>query len=337
MEDFQSLVTGVSVTSTIVNHQRALQYSSTMRIGFSLPQYGAMAEQATSVAQFAQTIELAGAESLWVGDRALAPTSPTLGFAKTGPAPFPSQFRKVLDPFGLLTVAALSTTRVRLGTSVLNAPWYQPLLLARSLTTIELLSQGRLVPGFGSGWSPDEFGALGVPFSGRGARLDEVLDVLDAVWTTDITEHAGPLWTVPPSYFDLAPAQHPRPPVYLGGFSPAALARVGRRADGWLPSVRLPDGARADELSDMLAIIRRAAEQAGRSPDEIDVILRVDVHPGVQPAQILDLLAAVEERTGISHAFIELLLLARDSTEAMDIAADLLKSANHEDTRMEMR
>lgn len=304
------------------------QELSTMRIGFSLPQYGTMAEQPKTIAQFARTVELAGAESLWVGDRALTPAAPTLGFARTGPAPFPPQLRRVLDPFAVLTVAATCTERARLGTSVLNAPWYQPLLLARALTTIDLISTGRLVPGFGTGWSPDEFDALGLQLADRGARLDEILDVLDAVWTAEITAHDGRFWTVPPSHFDLAPAQRPRPPFYLGGFAPAALARVGRRADGWLPSVLLPDGARVDELGDMLAVIHRAAELAGRDPDGIDVILRLDIRPGTPLARIRDTLAAIEERTGIKHAFIELMLLARDVAEAMDIATSLLENAD---------
>lgn len=298
-----------------------------MRIGFSLPQYGGMAEHPAAVARFARTVELAGAASLWVGDRALAPAAPTMGFAGRGPAQFPPQLRRVLDPFAVLTVAATSTERVRLGTSVLNAPWYQPLLLARALTAIDLISGGRLVPGFGIGWSPDEFDALGLSLADRGARLDEILDVLDAVWTSDITAHSGQFWTVPPSHFDLAPAQHPRPPFYLGGFAPAALARIGRRGDGWLPSVVLPEGSRVGDLGGMLAVIRRTAEQAGRDPDRIDVILRLDVRPETPLVLIRDTLAAIEEKTGIGHAFIELMLLARDVAEATDIAAVLLENA----------
>lgn len=301
--------------------------NSHMRLGFSLPQYGDMAGNPADIALFARSVERAGAASLWVGDRALTPAAPTLGFAGKGPAPFPPQLRRVLDPFAVLTVAATSTERVRLGTSVLNAPWYQPLLLARALTTLDLISGGRLVAGFGVGWSPDEFAALGLPLAQRGARLDEILDVLDAVWTAGITAHAGRFWTVPPSHFDLAPAQRPRPPCYLGGFSPAALARTGRRGDGWLPSVLLPEGARVGELGGMVAAVRETAEKAGRDPDQIDVILRVDCRPETPLVRIRDTLAEIEERTGIRHAFVELMLLARDVAEAADIAEILLENA----------
>lgn len=298
-----------------------------MRMGFSLPQYGDMATPG-NVKFFARTLESAGAESFWVGDRALCPAMPARGFGGTPPRPFPSQFRKVLDPFAVLATAATCTERAHIGTSVLNATWYSPLLLARSLTTIDLLSHGRLIPGFGSGWSPDEFAALGIPTSGLGARLDEALDILDAVWSEGITSHSGALWTVPPSHFDLVPARRSGPPIYLGGFSQTALTRVGRRADGWLPTIRLPDRTRVDELCGMLATIRCAAERTGRDADAIDVVLRVDASPGTTPSLIIDTLKEVEQLTGINHAFVELLLLAQDVTEAIDIATTLLYLAN---------
>jgi len=298
-----------------------------MRMGFSLPQYGDMATP-DAVERFARTIESAGAESFWVGDRALCPAAPTRGFGGTPPRPFPDQFRKVLDPFAVLATAASCTERARIGTSVLNATWYPPLLLARSLATVDLLSRGRLVPGFGSGWSPDEFAALGIPSSGLGARLDEVLDVLDAVWSEGTTSHVGALWTVPPSHFDLISNRSSGPPIYLGGFSPAALARVGRRADGWLPTIRLPDRTRVDDLCGMLATIRREAERAGRDADAVDVVLRVDASPGTPSSLIVDTLEEVEQLTGISHAFVELLLLAQDVEEAIDIATTLLETAD---------
>lgn len=298
-----------------------------MRMGFSLPQYGDMATP-DAVERFARTVESAGAESFWVGDRALCPAMPTRGFGGTPPRPFPDQFRKVLDPFAVLAIAAACTDRARIGTSVLNATWYPPLLLARSLTTVDLISHGRLVPGFGSGWSPDEFAALGIPTAGLGARLDETLDILHAVWSEGTTSHTGALWTVPPSHFDLVSTRKSGPPIYLGGFSAAALARVGRRADGWLPTIRLPNRTRVNELCDMLATIRHEAERAGRDADAIDVVLRVDASPGTTPSLIIDTLEEVEQLTGINHAFVELLLLAPDVTEAIDIATTLLYMAD---------
>nr|WP_232241152.1 LLM class flavin-dependent oxidoreductase [Kutzneria sp. 744] len=114
--------------------------------------------------------------------------------------------------------------------------------------------------GFGVGWSPDEYEAAGVPFAERGRRLDEILDVLEKAWTADVVEHDSPLWRVPPSRIDHKPAK--RPPIQLGGFAPAALKRIGRRADGWLTAGALPNGLKAENLEPPLAAIRRAAEEA---------------------------------------------------------------------------
>jgi alkanesulfonate monooxygenase SsuD/methylene tetrahydromethanopterin reductase-like flavin-dependent oxidoreductase (luciferase family) len=97
----------------------------------------------------------------------------------------------VLDPLETLTFAAAHTRRVALGTSVLNLPWYNPVLLARQLTTLDVLSAGRLQIGFGIGWSPDEYEAADVPWEERGKRADEIIQALKKIWTTDPVEFQG--------------------------------------------------------------------------------------------------------------------------------------------------
>jgi alkanesulfonate monooxygenase SsuD/methylene tetrahydromethanopterin reductase-like flavin-dependent oxidoreductase (luciferase family) len=186
-----------------------------MRIGFTLPQMGALAHYPQQVTRFARQVEELGADSLWVGDRLLAPVHPTVGYGG-GDNPIPRAFHSLLDPFVLLSIAAVSTERVQIGTNVLNAPWYPPAVLARSLTSIDLVSGGRLVPGLGVGWSPEEYVAVGVPMAQRGARLDECLDALEAYWSDNPAEYHGTHWTIPATYADLKPVQHPRPPIYLG-------------------------------------------------------------------------------------------------------------------------
>src|SRR4029077_5688473 len=133
----------------------------------------------------------------------LAAVNPTIGY--NGADTFPPEFNAILDPFALLAVAATATERVQIGTNVLNAPWYPPVMLARSLTTIDQLSGGRLIPGFGAGWSPEEFQAVGIPVAERAARLDESLDALDALWTTDPAEYHGRYWHVPATRAELKP------------------------------------------------------------------------------------------------------------------------------------
>ena len=180
-----------------------------------MPQFGESAHlDVGELARFASTAEQLGADSLWVGDRLLAAVHPTVGYA--GKDTIPDQFRTNLDPFIALTVAATATTTAQLGSSVFVAPWYPPVQLARQLTSIDVISGGRLLPGFGIGWSPEEYQAAGAPFARRGAQLDELLDVLDELWTANPVQHEGTRWSIPESWVDLKPVQRPRPPVYLG-------------------------------------------------------------------------------------------------------------------------
>ena len=229
-----------------------------------MPQFGESAQD--DVARFAATAEQLGADSLWVGDRLLAAVHPTVGYA--GGDTIPEQFRTNLDPFIALTVAATATSRVRLGSSVFVAPWYPPVQLARQLTSIDVISHGRLLPGFGIGWSPDEYQAAGAPFARRGAQLDELLDVLDALWTANPVQHEGPYWSIPESWVNLKPVQRPRPPIYLGAFTPPGLKRVGARADGWMAGVQVPDRVHLKALNWQRGAIDKAALDSGtRSGD----------------------------------------------------------------------
>ncbi|GAA3435798.1 TIGR03619 family F420-dependent LLM class oxidoreductase [Kutzneria kofuensis] len=293
-----------------------------MRIGFTLPQYGPVANRPADLVRFAAEAERLGADSLWVGDRLLSPLEPKIGYGLSGPGPFPPEFASVFDPFTALTLAASVTSRVRLGTNVLNAPFYSPLPLARTLTSIDRASDGRLVAGFGVGWSPDEFEAVGVPFAERGRRLDEILDVVEAAWTRDVVEHDSPLWNVPPSRIDHKPAR--RPPIQLGGFAPAALKRIGRRADGWLAAGMLPGMLKAEYLEAPLATIREAAAEAGRDPAAIEVVLRVNPAKGVSAKEIADATLAVHERIGLAEAFVELCYVAPETDHALELAEELL-------------
>ncbi|KAK1182319.1 TIGR03619 family F420-dependent LLM class oxidoreductase [Streptomyces sp. NBS 14/10] len=298
-----------------------------MRIGFSLPQFGALAHRPEEVARFAREAEELGAASLWVGDRLLDPVDPAVGYA--GADTIPPEFRTALDPFATLATAAAVTERVQLGSNVINAPWYPPAVLARSLTTIDAMSGGRLLVGLGTGWSPEEYEAVNVPMAERGRRLDEILDALTAWWTTNPVEYRGEHWTVPASYIDLKPATRPHPPVYLGGWAPTALRRVARRADGWLPIVvpPVPFDAQAAVIGPM-ATIREAAEREGRDPAAFDAILRVNPSSGATVRDITTVLARAEAEAGVDHAFVDLIYLAKDVDQALDLAQRILNGAN---------
>lgn len=295
-----------------------------VKIGFSLPQYGAQATQGARIARFAAEAERAGADSLWVGERLIAATNPTVGYG--GKDTIPDEFNSILDPFLVLGIAAAVTERVRLGTNVLIAPLYKPALLARSLTTLDVVSGGRLVPGFGIGWSPEEYAAADVPFTHRGARLDETLDALEAIWTSDPAGYQGRFVSVPEHRSELRTVQQPRPPLYLGAFSEAGLARIGQRADGWMPVLPVPGppgwGKRLLQLRE---VIDQAAEAAGRDPGTIDTILRVNVAAGTELTLIADAIEAVVAETGFDDVFVDLMYVSDSVDGMLDLATGLLE------------
>ena len=292
-----------------------------MRLGLSLPQYGGLADPA-AVAGFAQAAEDLGFASLWVGDRVLAPHEPSDIYPGGGTPeqPYPPDFRTFADPFVTLATAAAATRSVRLGTSALIAPVYPPVLLARALTTLDQASAGRLEVGLGLGWLREEYGAAGASWAGRGKALDEVLDALEALWTGEPAAHDGDRWRIPPSTVDLKPAQRPRPPVLLGGFSPAALARVGRRADGWLPGWIPPQ-----HLKQLWSIAVAAAEQAGRDPSVLRQVLRFNPREGTSVVTIADVAGCLEKarEIGIDEAFVDLHFIAKDVSHALELAQEL--------------
>ncbi|MFD8979590.1 TIGR03619 family F420-dependent LLM class oxidoreductase [Streptomyces sp. NPDC059564] len=290
-----------------------------MDIGIALPQYGTHAQPAR-IAGFARDAESAGFDSLWVGDRSLTPVEPSdiyPGYTRENP--YPPEYRTFLDPLTVLTVAATATTRARLGMSTLNAPWYPPLLLARSLTSLDLVSGGRLDVGFGIGWMRDEYTAVNADFSRRGERLDEILDIVQGMWTQEEFEHQGPHWRIPRSHVGLRPAQQPHPPVYLGGFSPAAMRRVGRRADGWVGAV-LP----RETLTGLWGVARQAAEEAGRDPDVLRRNIRFNAEPGASYEEIGTVLAGIRD-TGADGCFIDLQRCVREPDEAVELGIRVLE------------
>jgi probable F420-dependent oxidoreductase len=284
-----------------------------------VPQFGEAAY--AELARFASTAEQLGADSLWVGDRLLAAVQPTVGYA--GQDTIPERFRSCLDPFIALAVAATATTRVGLGSSVFVAPWYPPVQLARQLTSIDVVSGGRLLPGFGVGWSPEEYQAAGAPFRRRGAQLDEPLDALDTLWATNPVAHQGDRWSIPESWVNLKPVQEPRPPIYLGAFTPAGLERVGRRADGWTGVVQVPSGVNVDMLRLQRQAIDAAARAAGRDPSAIHSYIRINVAENTPVEQVAEAVKVLADN-GYPDAFVDLLYVATTTDDHLEWVERLL-------------
>jgi probable F420-dependent oxidoreductase len=292
-------------------------------LGFSLPQFGESAH--AELARFASTAEQLGAESLWVGDRMLAAVDPSVGYA--GADTVPQEFRISLDPFTAVTVAAAVTTSARLGFSALIAPWYPPVQLARQLTSLDVVSRGRVLAGFGVGWSPEEYQAAGAPFAHRGAQLDEVLDALVALWAGDPVSFQGDRYRIPPSWIGLKPVQQPHPPIYLGAFSRVGLARIGRRADGWLAVARVPDDVGIDRLAAQRRVIDEAADAAGRDPGSIATHVRVNVAAGT-PIEEVETAVKLLQDNGYGDAFVDTLYVATDTDTQLEWVERLLAACS---------
>ncbi len=273
-----------------------------MQIGFAVPISGSWAT-AANIDELSTLAEDLGYSSLWTFQRLL---SPLVEDDRPMLAP---QYRAVHDPLTLLGYLAARTTRVRLGIAIVNLPYYAPVVLAKAITTIDHLSNGRVDAGFGIGWSPHEFEAVGASFEQRGKRAEEYLRCLEAIWTQEIVDFTGDFYRVPRARIDPKPLQQPFPPVLLGGGAPAALRRIGRMAAGWISSSQA-DLTRIDES---IAVVRAAAVEAGRDPAALRFVCRgvVKVRTGERAPltgsleAIADDLAGLADK-GVTETFVDL-------------------------------
>jgi probable F420-dependent oxidoreductase len=186
-----------------------------------------------------------------------------LGFdhAAVGNRLLDSGFGLDTDPLVLLSAVAGATTRLRLLTSVLVAPFYPAVVLANQAATLDVVSAGRLLLGVGTGWNPDEFAAVGVPARERGARTDDHLAAAKALWAQRPADFDGPFTTLRQAQLGVPPVTPGGPPVWVGGHSDAALRRALRFGDAWYGT-----GADAEELTDVRRRLRDlgGAENADR-------------------------------------------------------------------------
>jgi probable F420-dependent oxidoreductase len=201
-----------------------------MQFGIHLPHAG---EQATPdlIRRYALRAEALGLGDVWVSEHIIVPRK---SFPRS-----PIFYDAVLT----LTWVAAVTQRIRLGTSVLVLPMRHPLPLAKELSTLHNLSDGRLILGAGVGWLEPEFAALGVPFRERGRRMDEGIDLMRAVWSQDPISFRGKY--IPAELSEMTMLPHPVSPIplWLGAHSEAALQRTTRIADGWHGSRYTPEEA----------------------------------------------------------------------------------------------
>ena len=147
---------------------------------------------------------------------------------------WPDEFKNNLDPLTTLAFIAANTSKTNLGTCIIDMFFHNPITLAKEFTTIDILSEGRVICGFGIGWSKDEYLAANIPYEKRGERADEILQAMKKVWTDDIVEFDGNFYKIPKSIIGPKPIQKPYPKILLGGFSPKTFERMVKYGDGYI-------------------------------------------------------------------------------------------------------
>jgi probable F420-dependent oxidoreductase len=234
-----------------------------MRIGVKLPNTGTLPAE-PGIPVMAKAFEGAGFESLWVSDHIVMPETvrSRYPFAADGRATWATA-TPWFEALIALALAAAATERATLGTAALVLPLRHPILFAKQAASIDVASRGRLVLAVAAGWLREEFEALDARFDRRGATLDSAIAIARECWSGRVN---GDMLCLPTPTREV--------PLLIGGHSDAALRRAGRLTDGWLPQQSLsePD---PDELRHGAAVMRTAAEDAGRDPERLRTVLRL--------------------------------------------------------------
>ena len=291
-----------------------------MQFGVLLPQFGAPARGADvtqRIRRVAQTAERLGYDVLWTAEHIIFPQTITTPYPYGGRFPYPLT-DPILDIVATLSYVAAITSRIKLGSSVLVLPYRNPLVLAKELASLDVLSDGRLLLGVAAGWLKEEFDMLGVPFRERGRRTDEYVTLLRALWSQDRVSFDGRYYQLTDAAFFPKPVQQP-PPIWIGGGSDAALQRVARLGDGWIAVPR----ANLDDLANDIARIRQLAGAADRDPN------RIGIASGGGATSMDDLLDRLPRLTtiGVTITSVPLLFWARSFDHALELMEEFAQRA----------
>ena len=208
----------------------------------------------------AKKAEEVGFEAIFVNDHIIVGND-----ARSAP------WTNVYDPFVSMSYMAAHTSRIGVGVSVLIMPYRNPIPTAKALATLDVMSGGRVIVGVGVGWNEAESKALGEPFHERGARTNEYLRLWQACWSPGPVSFDGKFFSFADMHVSPKPVQQPHPPIWIGGFSDAALRRAARFAAVWQPTP-MP----SDQLAKRRAALAKACEAAGRAPIPARMSFRVE-------------------------------------------------------------
>jgi len=248
-----------------------------MRYGFTLPGRGPLATP-DNLAAIARRGEELGYHFVLFGDHIVVPRHIASPYPYTETGEFPgSASGEAMEQLTVLAFLAGQTRTIRLVTSVIIVPHRNPLVAAKVLATLDVLSKGRLVVGVGVGWMREEFEALGLPpFDERGAVTDEYIRAFKELWTSDNPSFEGKYCRFSNISFLPKPLQKPHPPIWVGGESRRALRRTAQLGNAWYPIGSNPQFpmAEPEQLAAGLQQLAAYAKEAGRDPAKIDVIYR---------------------------------------------------------------
>ena len=216
-----------------------------------------------SIALIARTAEDAGYESIWTGEHVV------LIDPQETPSPAPPA-TPILDTVAALAFAAAHTQRVKLGSGIILLPQRNPVVLAKELAGIDVLSNGRLIFGVGVGYVKGEFDAIGVPYEERGPRTSEHIEAIRALWTQDKPDFQGEFTQFSGIQSRPQPVQNPHPPILVGGMSPPAYRRTVAHADGWYGFFQTPEATEV-ALKGLEAAATRVERPAHLGPLEISI------------------------------------------------------------------
>jgi probable F420-dependent oxidoreductase len=295
-----------------------------VELGVGLPTSTAIASTA-NIARIAQEAERLGYDAVWTYERLLRPIAPVVQAPGAEPQPLPELYWSTYEPLETLSYVAALTSRIKLGTSVIDALLHPPVVLARRFATIDQFSGGRVIAGLGQGWMKEEFETANVPLRRRGAGFDEVVAALRAAWGPDPVSFDGRFYKITPSQINPKPVQD-HIPILVGAMTPKGIERAARIADGVNP-VALSE----EMLLGVAAQFRAAGQEAGRDPESLTVVGRANVpitpkpidsdRPflGGSPEQIADDIAKLDGK-GVDHVFFTN-VAATDVDEEVDLLA----------------
>jgi probable F420-dependent oxidoreductase len=237
-----------------------------VKIGIMFSNAGPLAHPETAGA-LARLAEEAGIESLWTVEHVVVPAGyeSTYPYSKDGRMPGGEDV-DIADPLVWLAWVGAQTSRIRLATGILILPQRNPLVLAKEVATLDRLTGGRVTLGVGIGWLREEFDVLGVPFEERAARTEEHIQVLRAAWTQESPTFEGRFASFRGAKSYPKPAQEGGVPIVVGGHSEGAARRAGRLGDGFFPG-----SGSVEATAHLVGVMRKAAEEAGRDPDGIEI------------------------------------------------------------------